>query len=263
MDTTLLINKFNRMGARLKIAHQKQRGALKLDIQEDRKGEFFEILPAGDRNATAEVIDLRASMRHLLLLVRQKGEKSKYLCGHDERHWFVAGIPETAPVGTVHQAMESLQPLEVQSALGKKRVPGKKINRRKNSAFVRQGEWFFLPVPKMEVDARFVLQNEPLSRGAGSKPHLVDECYRTGGETVYVCHRHPTGLLYDEYREVLARSKRAKNWGWTVMRRNPGVYVRGRVRHPDHATILLQTWHQVVMNTESESRAMKHVVFLD
>jgi hypothetical protein len=47
------------------------------------------------------------------------------------------------------------------------------------------------------------------------------------------------------------------------MRRNPGVYVRGRVRHPDHATITLPGWHRVVMNTEAQSRAMRNVAFLD
>ena len=33
------------------------------------------------------------------------------------------------------------------------------------------------------------------------------------------------------------------------MQRNPGVYVRGHIRHPDHATIMLHGWHQVIMNT--------------
>ena len=47
------------------------------------------------------------------------------------------------------------------------------------------------------------------------------------------------------------------------MQRNPLVYVRGRVRHPDHATINLRGWHRVVMNTESQARAMRNVAFLD
>jgi hypothetical protein len=47
------------------------------------------------------------------------------------------------------------------------------------------------------------------------------------------------------------------------MRRNPGVYVKGRVRHADHATITLHGWHRVVMNTEGQSRAMRNVAFLD
>ena len=58
-------------------------------------------------------------------------------------------------------------------------------------------------------------------------------------------------------------NSKAKNWGWRMMRRNPGVYVRCRGHHADHATITLHEWHQVVMNTESKSKAMRNVAFLD
>ena len=51
-------------------------------------------------------------------------------------------------------------------------------------------------------------------------------------------------------------------WGWRAMWRNAGVYVRGRIRHPDHATITLHGWHRVLMNTESQSKAMRNVAFL-
>jgi hypothetical protein len=47
------------------------------------------------------------------------------------------------------------------------------------------------------------------------------------------------------------------------MRRHPTVYVRGRVRHRDHETVVLNGWHQVVMNTENLSHAMRNVAFLD
>ena len=48
-----------------------------------------------------------------------------------------------------------------------------------------------------------------------------------------------------------------------MMRRNPLVYVRGRVRHADHKTIMLHGWHRVLMNTERQSQAMRNVAFLD
>ena len=38
------------------------------------------------------------------------------------------------------------------------------------------------------------------------------------------------------------------------LRRDVGVHVRGRIRHPDHATITLHGWHRVVLNTEGQSR---------
>ena len=29
------------------------------------------------------------------------------------------------------------------------------------------------------------------------------------------------------------------------------VYVRGRVRHPDHATVVLRPWRRAIVNSES------------
>jgi hypothetical protein len=259
MDTALISAKFASIGARLKVATQM--GAIvSLNVCADRRGEFFEIAHAAA--AEVDVLDTNSADRHLLLLVRQRGEKSKFLCGHDERHWFVAGIPESAPVGTVRQAKEALKPAEVVDAQVRNRVGGAARNRRKNAAFVRQGEWFFLLADKLVVEERFVLRWEPLRRGGG-KPHWAEFCFRTGGETVYVCSRHPNGVPEVRYRSIVSGNPRAKGWGWRVMRRNPSVYVRGRVRHPDHATISLNGWHRVVMNTEAQSRAMRSVAFLD
>jgi hypothetical protein len=268
MDTALLNKKFQRIGARLKVASRPARrvrtsGLVSLDVGSDRRGEYFELVPLAGADPAVEVLDVQPVDRHLLLLVRENGDKSKFLCGHDERHWFVAGIPESAPVGTVRQAKQALQPREVQSAVARKKVSGKGRNARKNAAFVRQGEWFFLPVGDLVVDESLVLKNEPLSRGSGGKPHWAEFCYRMGGESVFVCARYPSGVTEKQYRKILSGNTSAKNWAWTTMRRNPGVYVRGRIRHSDHATITLHGWHRVLMNTEHESRAMQHVAFLD
>ena len=184
MDTPLLNKKFERIGARLKVADRPQQrlrspsGLLTLDIGSDRRGEFFEIIPQVGADPKVEVLDVQPADRQLLLLVREGGVKNKYLCGHDERHWFVAGIPESAPVGTVRQAKEALQPREVQNAVSRARVSSRSRNRRKNAAFVRQGEWFFLPMSGVVVDEELVLKNEPLKRGNGGKPHWVEFCYR-------------------------------------------------------------------------------------
>jgi hypothetical protein len=268
MDTNLLNLKFSRIGARLKVADRPPRrnhtaDVLSLDVRADRKGEFFEIVRQAGADPEIAVLDVQPADRHLLLLVRENGDKHKFLCGHDERHWFIAGIPETAPVGTVRQAKEALKPAEVQTAQARTGLKAKARNRRKNAAFVRQGEWFFLPVADLAVDEQVVLRDEPLTRGNGGKPHWVDFCYRTGGETVYVCSRHPNGVVGAQYQKIIAGNPKAKTWGWQTMRRNPGVYVRGRVRHADHATITLRGWHRVVMNTEGQSKAMRNVAFLD
>jgi hypothetical protein len=267
MHTETLTKKFTQMGARLKVTEAvRRRGTtrrlLALDVQNDRSGEYFEVFRPPGSDAEVQVLDVQPKDRHLLLLVREGGEKQKFLCGHDERHWFVAAVPESAPVGTVGQAKEALKPGDVRTAQAQKKISGKARNRRKNAAYVRQGEWFFVPVPGMVVDESLVLRNEPLARGGG-KPHLAEFCYRTGGETVYVCTRHPNGVTAAKYSRILSRNPKAEKWGWRVMRRNPGVYVRGRIRHADHRTIALHGWHRVLMNTETQSRAMRNVAFID
>ncbi len=112
------------------------------------------------------------------------------------------------------------------------------------------------------MNEKLILRNEPLRRGAG-KPHIVEQLYRTGGEVVYVCGTHPNGLTESPYRKLIQRNPEASAWGWTAMRRNMRVYARGKVRHPDHATISLPVWHRVLMNTENETDAMRNVVFID
>jgi hypothetical protein len=42
-----------------------------------------------------------------------------------------------------------------------------------------------------------------------------------------------------------------------------GSSVKARIRHADHATITLNGWHQVLIITEAQSKAMKNVAFLD
>jgi hypothetical protein len=134
--------------------------------------------------------------------------------------------------------------------------------RRRNRAFVRQGEWFFVPVPNLEVNPMLILKKEPLSRGRG-KAHLCQYAYRIGGEMVYVCRQYPSGVLENEYKKLLKHQPEANTYNWSRRMRNPELYVQGTVRHPDHATLRLNGWHRVLMNTENEAPAGKHVVFLD
>lgn len=264
------------MGARLKvreIASRWRQGDrtwtspkdYSLDIRRDGNGEFFELrVPTHLRDSLdVTVVQSEPKQRHLLLFVRQAGDQprlDRFLCGHDEREWFVAAVPGGA--SSVRQAMDALQPAPVRQALAGHKVSTNKRYARKNRAFRRQGEWFFIPEPALVVDAKLVLRNEPLRRGAG-KPHMVEQLFRTGGETVYVCSKHPNGLSPAEYKGLLQANPKAARWGWRVMTRNPGVYARGAVSHADHATITLPFWHRVMMNTETQSRTMANVAFLD
>jgi hypothetical protein len=97
----------------------------------------------------------------LLLAVRKTGGQptlDRFLCGHDEREWFVAAVPGGA--SSVRQAMDALQPQEVRAALTRNQVSPRKRYARKNRAFRRQGEWFIVPEPSVAVDERIVLRNE-------------------------------------------------------------------------------------------------------
>lgn len=272
MNAKNIESKFAAMGARLKVlatatqmnrSHQPEDYAV--DLRKDDRGQFFELRVPRHLRDSLEVTVAQAEpkQRHLLLFVRKAGDQpqlDRFLCGHDEREWFVAAVPGGA--SSVRQAMDALQPRDVREALAHSHVSSRKRYARKNRAFRRQGEWFFVPEPSFVVDEKLILRNEPLRRGGG-KPHFVEQLYRSGGETVHMCSRHPNGVTPDEYRSILQRNPAAARWGWQVMRRDPGVYARGAVRHSDHATITLPFWHRVLMNTETQSRTMRNVAFLD
>ena len=148
-----------------------------IDILQTQNREVFQLKYPRSDVITAEAIDIKPKQRHLVLDVFgwRLPISGRYLCGHDERHWFVAGLPFDRRTATVRGAMESLKP-EVVRRVQKRKGVKHRLHRRKTEAYVRQGEWFFLPRPKMHVDD-FAVQNGQLVRGAG-KPHRVELLYR-------------------------------------------------------------------------------------
>lgn len=266
MNIQQIERQFMRIGARAKI-HPPTGSVLlrdvSIDIDNDSDGEFFDITVSRSGEATTQVLDVQPSLRHLLLMSHQDDGKHKFLCGHDERHWFVAAVPERAAVSTVRTAFDALKPSVVRAFENRLGVKHRKRNRRRNEAFVRQGEWFFVPVENPTfIDERLALRHEPISRGGG-KPHICEEVVRQGGQLVYVSTQFPGGLTERERNRLISRKPSLRNLHWVAQRRNPNVFVRGRVRHPDHKTIVLDGWHQVLMNTENQSIAMRHVAFID
>ncbi|MDZ4405085.1 hypothetical protein [Prosthecobacter sp.] len=261
---------FESIGARLRVEAPARRWGTNtgysLDIGHDRHGQFF-ALRGNDASLAAvefSLLNKQKDDRHLLLLVKNEdgSRKDRFLCGHDEREWFVAAVPSTA--STVVQAKEALKPAPVRQAQARKSLNARQANTRHNAAFRRQGEWFFVPVDKpLVVDSKLILRWEPISRGGGSKPHLVEQIYRTGGEVVYVSPKHPGGVTEAQYKKMLRNNPEAKRWSWHQMRRNPGVYARGSVRHPDHATIVLHDWCHVLMNEEHRAPSRRNLAFLD
>ncbi len=270
---------FERIGAKVEIAlfsesnrfsrRQRRIDDFSIDIIEEKNNErfLFNVPKQLEEELVFLPLDVQPKQRHLLLHVKNPLSqdtdliKQKFLCGHDERHWFVAGV--TGGVINVNTAMESLKPQTAVFSQRRNKVRRKNINKRKNAGFVRQGEWFFIPRPKFVVKETSLLsisKNEPLIRGGGGKPHIVEEVYRTGGEKVYVCRHYPNGLTEWSYNKMIKNRPAARSYNWRILRRNPRVYARGKVKHADHATITLHGWHQVQMNEEFSTRT---VAFID
>lgn len=203
----MLEQAFSEIGAGLE--WDRGRG-FEIDILSRQGAERYRIQEPWGNPLELEVTDVSPHLRHLVLDVTGTSS-GRYLCGHDESHWFVAGLVRNRRSGTVRGAMESLKPIEV---LREERRKGVKpaCGLRRNAVFIRQGEWFFLPRPKMCVSPLAVERNGELVRDA-RKPHRVDELYSNRDQ--------------DE------------------------TFVRGRVRHVDHETLHLDVWHRVVGNTET------------
>lgn len=268
MNTESIARQFAQMGARFRAVQpdltsfRRRTIDYTLDLTHDKRGQIFELCATPDRlsGLDVQVLQCGKAERHLLLLVKTGETKDRFLCGHDEREWFVAAVPGIA--STVVQAKLALQPDGVRNAADQAGLSTRERIRRHNRAFLRQGEWFFVPAPGLRVDPKLVLKNEPIRRGAG-KPHMVAEVFRTGGERILICNRHPNGVSETEYKSILATTPGAANWGWQRRVRNAAVFARGSVRHRDHATLTLHDWHQVLMNTESNTRQMANVAFID
>ena len=230
---------------------------------------FFELLVRRDADPDLQALDLQPADRHLLLLAKEvrylkRGrdgvDLSRFLCGHDECSWFVAAVPGAA--SSVREAMETLKPEVVRESQARHKVKTKRRNKRKNEGFIRQGEWFFIPCPEMQVDEMLVLKDEPLRRGRG-KPHMAEFLFRRGGTTVLVCHQYPNGLTEGEYARLVREHPEKAKLNWQTMSRDPEAFVKGKIRHSDHKTVVLPFWRRAVPNSEPQGRSESSLVFLD
>lgn len=266
MDGKFITAPFEKIGARAKafVVPSLRSGRLvRLDVLSDSRGSFYEIymLP----HVAVRAVDIRPDMRHLLLMAHDQanGVKHKFLCGHDERHWFVAGVPDVQGISNVQGAMEALKPPAVRMLQSRLGLKARDRTKRRTPVYIRQGEWFFIKGEPGRAGDDIVRHNEPLSRGVGSKPHIAQFAVRTGGEQVWVSSQHPGGVTKAQYAELIRRKPGLKNRDWRPARRNAAVFVRGRISHPDHATIVLDGWHQVLMNEEGKAPASRHIAFID
>ncbi|MEI9893929.1 MAG: hypothetical protein WDN28_08490 [Chthoniobacter sp.] len=206
------------MGARFRVVRpenlprSRRRADYALDLASDKRGQRFDLQVTTQREAELDLIVLQCDRidQHLLLLVKTPTANDRFLCGYDEREWFVAAVP--GGPSTILQAKLALQPDEVRKAAGRAGLHDSERTRRHNRAFIRQGEWFFVPAPELQVDRKHILVEEPIRRGAG-RAHMVAELFRTSGEEVQVCARYPNGLSEAEYRRVFRENPDADGWG--------------------------------------------------
>jgi hypothetical protein len=243
---------FASIGARLAVRPDRAGVDYRFDVVRDRRDEYFELRGSRLDDLVVQHVDKRG--RHILVCgkareVERKPVVSRFLCGFDERHWFVAAIGE--PVATVRDAKLSLAPAAIRDAVARERHR----DRRHNAVFTRQGEWFFVPESPPVLGVRAPIhRNEPISRGRG-KSHWCEELVRHGGVTVRL---HQGREIDDaEFAELIARNPALS---YRLMTRDAVVYVRGRIRHDDHATVVLRGWHRVYLNREFFT---ERVVFYD
>lgn len=197
--------------------------------------------------ADVYVPDVKKKDRRMLLVVREENSRgqmaaTQYLVGYDESHWFVSTVRNATNVRT---AMETLIPPQMKGIvstedLGKHKAPG----------WRRQGEWFFVPVKKnFSPDAKFIHKGEPIQRDARSTAHLCEFLYRganAGAQQVFIARGK-------EFRSHAAAAQAFPDLPLNEIRTRTvvtEVFVKGRISHPDHKTIVLTKWHRVYLNGE-------------
>ncbi|QGJ69371.1 Hypothetical protein PBC10988_10520 [Planctomycetales bacterium 10988] len=195
---------FEAIGAEL--FEEKRGNRFEIDIESRSNQELYRLRYPQFDDLYLEAMDVKPRDRHLVLDVAGTNLpiSGRFLCGHDERHWFVAALPFHRKTTTVRGAMEALKPELVRREQKRKGVKHRR-NRRKTAAYHRQGEWFFLPRPKMNANGAEV-QGGVLVRGQG-KPHRVEWIYHApGGETFVrgaVSHPDHETIRFDVWHRVV------------------------------------------------------------
>jgi hypothetical protein len=200
-------------------------------------------------NLHVRVGDLSAHVgkRGLLFNVRIRrrspSNKRHFLLGLDERQLFIAQLPKA--VSTVRDAHACLKRPELITAEGKM------------GRATRQGEWFFVPTTEEEraVIEHGIAKNKiniernvpigpfhsgqvrgPKVRQGRGNPHTTDELIVIAGLPV------PGGAFPVRSREI---------------------FIRGRVRHVDHATVKFSQWMKVILNNEANAGQASGVGWVD
>lgn len=158
--------------------------------------------------------------------IRRKSpsQKRHFLCGVDERQLFIAQLPKA--VSTVREAHASLKRPELLLAEGR-------VGRA-----TRQGEFFFVPSMPPEIDQiEHGLKKNTLiiERSVPIGPFMVEGAIRGQRVRQFRGNPHTADELVISPGVIRGRE----------------IFIRGRVRHVDHATVKFSQWVKVILNAEA------------
>jgi len=204
---------------------------VRLSVRESPEEHFM--IDVGDNKNRVEVLSIDKSFKQLVLLVKEP--KREY------------AVPREDDNGKIKQIKEYTDPTERKYLMGFDEkhlfisgLPKEHINtvadahqslkhpvvveaEKEGREIKRQGEYFFIPLTekeedglltKVDKDTKIKCTRDKLSRG-GHKPHFVRRLIK--------------------------------------MRRGRKVYALGIISHQDHDPLVLDNWHMVYINRETES----------
>ena len=171
----------------------------------------------------------KSGHRQIMAEVERKTtpETRYFLCGVDERdHPFIAQLPKAAT--NISMAHELLKPAEIRGLPVKGHGKNLKMKARNKKTVTRQGEWFLIPlnVKDLAVVEAYAAKHRVVSnsrlggRWGRGKPHTADEQLLVPAKIL--------GLKGD----------------------NPTLYMKGKLKHVEHATLDFPNWVKVIRNAE-------------
>lgn len=181
----------------------------------------------------------RTSILSVGIRRRTPGNKRHFLCGLDERQLFIAQLNRGC--STVREAHASLKTTTVSLAEGQ----GIKA--------VRQGEWFFLEATKAEL--------QEIEVGIKKNRFVVEENVPIGPFSVVGGVRGARKVRQFRGNPHTADELLVVPNGFSVRGRE--LFVRGRVRHVDHATVKFASWVRVIRNSEANAGQALGVGWVD
>jgi len=170
---------------------------------------------------------------------RSPSNKRHFLLGLDERQLFIAQL--TKAVSTVREAHASLKRPELITAEGKM------------GRAVRQGEFFFVVTTEEErasINIAIEKNKVVVERLAPIGPFLSGNL--RGGRRIKQFRGNPhtaDELIVMHGGQFAVRSRE--------------IFIRGRVRHVDHATVKFSQWVKVILNNEANAGQASGVGWVD